>query len=75
MSDCSDEEMAELMDDVGEIQVMLEHSGYYNIDSKIVEYANGLGLGEIGLDRDITNFPEVKGQKSSFGKNYCLKIQ
>lgn len=54
MSDCSDEEMAELMDDVGEIQVMLEHSGYYNIDSKIVEYANGLGLGEIGLDRDVT---------------------
>ncbi|MFZ2537707.1 MAG: ABC-F family ATP-binding cassette domain-containing protein, partial [Oscillospiraceae bacterium] len=31
----------------------LEHSGFYTIDSKIEEYANGLGIGEIGLDRDV----------------------
>ncbi len=54
MSDASDDEMAELMENVGEIQEILDQSGYYTIDSKITEYANGLGLGEIGLDHDVT---------------------
>ena len=33
---------------------MLEQSGFYMIDAKIEEYANGLGLGEIGLDKDVS---------------------
>jgi len=53
MADCSDEEMAVLMEDVGEIQEMLDHSGFYILDSRIEEYANGLGLCEIGLDKDV----------------------
>ncbi len=54
MADCSEEEMNEAMEEVGEIQSILEYSGYYTIDAKISEYANGLGLGEIGLDRDVS---------------------
>lgn len=54
MSDCTEEEMNELMEEVGEIQSILDYSGYYTIDAKISEYANGLGLNEIGLDRDVT---------------------
>ena len=54
MSDCSEDEMNVLMEEVGEIQDMLEHSGYYTIDSRIAEYANGLGLGEIGLEHDVS---------------------
>lgn len=54
MGDCPPEEMDTMMEDVGEIQETLEHNGFYIIDSKIEEYANGLGLGEIGLDRDVT---------------------
>lgn len=54
MADCTDEEMNEAMEEVGEIQSILEYSGYYTIDAKISEYANGLGLGEIGLDRDVS---------------------
>lgn len=53
MSECSDEEIAILMEDVGEIQEILDYSGFYVLDSKIEEYANGLGLGEIGLERDV----------------------
>ncbi len=53
MADCSEEEMADAMEKVGEIQDILDYGGYYTIDAKISEYANGLGLGEIGLDRDI----------------------
>lgn len=55
MSDCTDEELAAMMEDVGEIQDSLEHNGFYTIDSKIEEYANGLGIGEIGLDRDVND--------------------
>ena len=54
MSDCNEEEMNEMMESVGEIQDILETNGYYTIDSRISEYANGLGLGEIGLDRDVS---------------------
>lgn len=53
MGSCSEEEMAVLMEDVGDIQETLDYSGFYVIDSKIEEYANGLGLGEIGLDRGV----------------------
>jgi ATPase subunit of ABC transporter with duplicated ATPase domains len=53
MSDCTDEEMAQMMEDVGEIQEMLDHSGFYLLDSRIEEYANGLGLREVGLDKDV----------------------
>ncbi len=54
MGDASDEELADMMEEVGEMQEILDSSGYYTIDTKISEYANGLGLGEIGLDRDVT---------------------
>ena len=53
MSDCTDEELTAYMEDVGEITEILEQSGFYIIDSKIQEYANGLGLCDIGLDRDV----------------------
>lgn len=51
MADCTEDEMNALLEDVGEIQDTLEHGGFYMLDSKIEEYANGLGLGEIGLER------------------------
>lgn len=54
MSDASDEEIERMMEEVGEIQDILENSGYYTIDSKINECANGLGLNEIGLERDVS---------------------
>ncbi len=54
MGEADDAEIAELMEDVGEIQDILEGSGYYVVDTKINECANGLGLNEIGLDRDVS---------------------
>lgn len=51
MGDCEPEELEKLMEDVGEMQEILEQGGFYLIDSRVEEYANGLGLGEVGLDR------------------------
>ena len=54
MGDCSPEEMDSLMEEVGEIQTILESGDFYSLDSKIEEYAAGLGLMDIGLERDVT---------------------
>lgn len=55
MSTASEEHVLKMMEDVGEIQTILEHNGFYSIDAKLEEVANGLGLGEIGLDKDVTD--------------------
>ncbi|SDE66575.1 ABC-F family ATP-binding cassette domain-containing protein [Sporomusa acidovorans] len=55
MGEASPEEVEKMMEEVGEIQDMLEHGGFYTIDAKIEEVANGLGLGDIGLERDVTD--------------------
>lgn len=55
MAEASEEQMNKMMEDVGEIQTILEHNGFYTIDAKIEEVANGLGLGAIGLDKDVTD--------------------
>ena len=53
MGEASDDEMTKLLEETAEIQTILENSGFYTIDAKIQEVANGLGLGDIGLDRDV----------------------
>ena len=55
MGSVEEEKMYEMMEDAGEIQAILDHSGFYALDAKIEEVANGLGLGSIGLDRDVAD--------------------
>jgi len=55
MGEASPQELDKMMTDVGEIQDMLETSGFYTLDAKIDEVANGLGLGDIGLERDVAD--------------------
>ncbi|MGL5989880.1 ABC-F family ATP-binding cassette domain-containing protein [Cetobacterium sp.] len=54
MGDCSPEEMDTLLEEIGEIQSILEGADFYNLDSKIEEYASGLGLLDIGLEKDVS---------------------
>lgn len=53
MADASEKEMNKMLEEIGEIQSDLEHNGFYELDSKIEEVANGLGLGDLGLDRFV----------------------
>ena len=62
MGEADPEALEAMMEDVGEVQSELEHSGFYTLDARIEEVANGLGLGEIGLDRDVANLSG--GQRS-----------
>jgi len=62
MGDVDEQTMEKLMAQVGDLQSDLEHSCFYQLDTKIEEVANGLGLGEIGLDKDVADLSG--GQRS-----------
>ena len=53
MSSADDAKIESMMEEAGEIQQMLETGGFYQLDTKIEEVAGGLGLADIGLDRDV----------------------
>ena len=53
MAETKSDELDKMMESVGEIQDILEHSGFYVLDAKIEECARGLGLTDVGLDRDV----------------------
>ncbi|MEK8128570.1 ABC-F family ATP-binding cassette domain-containing protein [Paenibacillus filicis] len=53
MADADPDKLERLLEEMGEIQDRLENSGFYLLDIKVEEMANGLGLDAIGLDRDV----------------------
>lgn len=53
MADADEDTLEQLLNRMGEIQEELEIGDFYLIDVKVDEMANGLGLGAIGLDRDV----------------------
>jgi len=53
MAEASPEELELLLEDMGTIQDILSHNDFYIIDAKIEEIAKGLGLTDIGLDKDV----------------------
>ncbi|MFA9558554.1 ABC-F family ATP-binding cassette domain-containing protein [Evansella sp. AB-rgal1] len=55
MGDVTPDEMDKLLQEVGTIQDMLTNNDFYTIDAKVEEVARGLGLDEIGLDRDVND--------------------
>jgi len=55
MADASPEELEKLLEDMGTIQDLLDNNGFYVIDAKVEEVAGGLGLRDIGLDKDVTD--------------------
>ncbi|MBV6715337.1 ABC-F family ATP-binding cassette domain-containing protein [Paenibacillus chitinolyticus] len=55
MADVTPEELEQLLEDVGTIQDTLTNQDFYMIDAKIEETARGLGLTDIGLDKDVND--------------------
>lgn len=53
MGDVTPEELEKLLEEVGTIQDMLTNQDFYLIDAKVEETARGLGLVDIGLDKDV----------------------
>lgn len=55
MADAAPDELDKLLKSMGGIQDVLENSGFYMIDTKVEEVAAGLGLRDVGLDRDVAD--------------------
>ncbi|OKL36057.1 ABC-F family ATP-binding cassette domain-containing protein [Domibacillus mangrovi] len=53
MGDVSPEELETLLEETGTMQDILTNNDFYIIDAKIEETARGLGLDDIGLERDV----------------------
>ncbi|MDO4500102.1 MAG: ABC-F family ATP-binding cassette domain-containing protein [Erysipelotrichaceae bacterium] len=62
MGDMSEEEMNEVLEDIGTRQEYLEQHDFYMIDSKIDEVARAMGLFDYGLEKDVT---ELSGGQRS----------
>ncbi|WP_088014923.1 ABC-F family ATP-binding cassette domain-containing protein [Gottfriedia acidiceleris] len=62
MADATPEEMEKMLEDVGVLQDTLTNNDFYIIDAKVEEIGRGLGLEDIGLDRDVT---ELSGGQRS----------
>ncbi|AZB41642.1 ABC transporter ATP-binding protein [Bacillus sp. FJAT-42376] len=53
MGSATPEELEKLLEDVGVLQDTLTNNDFYVIDSKVEEVARGLGLTDIGLEREV----------------------
>lgn len=53
MGEATPEELEKLLEEVGTIQDLLTNNDFYIIDAKVEEVARGLGLQDIGLERDV----------------------
>jgi len=68
MGDVDEDKMAELMEEVGTLQDLLESHDFYNIDPKVEEVGRALGLEDIGLDKDVTELSGGQRTKVLLGK-------
>ncbi|WP_413378914.1 ABC-F family ATP-binding cassette domain-containing protein [Alkalihalobacillus sp. 1P02AB] len=55
MGEATPEELEKMLEEVGVIQDILTNNDFYIIDAKVEEIARGLGLDDIGLERDVTD--------------------
>ena len=55
MADATDDEIMEMMEEVGTLQDLLTNHDFYMIDAKTEQVARALGLLELGLDHDVTD--------------------
>lgn len=55
MGDATPEELEKMLEEVGTIQDTLTNQDFYLIDAKVDETARGLGLTDVGLDKDVND--------------------
>ncbi len=68
MADVTEEEMNEMLEEIGVLQDTLDHHDYYSLDVKIEEVAQALGLKDIGLERDVEELSGGQRSKVLLGK-------
>ena len=54
MENADEDEMARMLEELGEIQELLDSHDFYLIDTKVEEVARALGLMALGLEHDVS---------------------
>ena len=68
MGEASEQEMTEMMEELGTIQDLLMAHDFYIIDSKVEEIGHAFGLDEIGMDKDVSELSGGQRTKVLLGK-------
>ena len=68
MGDASEDDLENMMEELGTIQDVLTNRDFYIIDAKVEEVAKALGLLELGLDNDVTDLSGGQRTKVLLGK-------
>ncbi|PRR78909.1 putative ABC transporter ATP-binding protein YheS [Clostridium liquoris] len=68
MGDMNEDEMNKALERTAVVQDMLDHNGFYIIDAKVEEVAKGLGLLDLGLDKDVSDLSDGQRTKILLGK-------
>ncbi len=55
MADATEEQITDMMEEVGTLQELLTNHDFYMIDAKVEQVARALGLLDLGLDHDVTD--------------------
>lgn len=68
MGDASEQELENMMEELGTIQETLTQHDFYIIDAKVEEVARALGLLDLGLEKDVTDLSGGQRTKVLLGK-------
>lgn len=68
MANADPDELERLLEETGQMQDELTNNDFYIIDAKVDEVANGLGLDEFGMDRDVQDLSGGQRTKVLLGK-------
>jgi len=68
MATAEGEELDSLIGEAADLQDILTNNGFYMLDAKIESVAGGLGLRELGLDRDVDDLSGGQRTKVLFAK-------
>ncbi len=68
MADATPEELEKMLEEMGTIQDVLTNNDFYIVDSKVDEISRGLGLKDIGLDKDVHDLSGGQRTKLLLGK-------
>lgn len=68
MGDADDKKMEKLMENAATLQDILDMNDFYNIDIKVDEVARGLGLYDLGLDKNVDDLSGGQRTKILLGR-------
>ncbi|WP_300379489.1 ABC-F family ATP-binding cassette domain-containing protein [Clostridium sp.] len=68
MGEVETDELEKMLERTALIQDLLDHNGFYVIDAKVEEVAKGLGLLDLGLDKDVDDLSGGQRTKILLGK-------